>query len=185
MLNLETLDLVRLQERLVLLKSERIEEEAPPVATQMAWSLPGFGQGARVVTGFGNVPVEALRLRDPVKTRDGRFLPVKHIDTIRLDRRFLLTHPDAQPVEIPKHSLAQNAPTRDVLMSGEQKIRLPGQINQTIGKPAKVFAGLGRVQRKYQGYFTYYVFHCGEACVASVDGLWVDVEPKQLGNTEQ
>lgn len=183
MLNLETLDLGQLHERLILLKSAIVEEEVdeePVVAPQTAWSLPGFGPGARVATGFGHVPVEALRLRDPIKTRDGRFLPVKHIDTIRLDRRFLLTHPDAQPVEIPKHSLAANAPSRDLLMSGAQKIRVPGQLNQTVGKPAKECAGLGKVQRKYHGYFTYHVFHCAEPCVASVDGLWVDLDPRQL-----
>lgn len=180
MLNLETLDLGQLRQRLAQLQSAIEADEEPAVETDVPWSLPGFGPGARVATGFGPVPVEVLRLRDPVKTRDGRFLPVKHIDTIRLDRRFLLTHPDAQPVEIPKHGLAQNIPNRDVLMSGAQKIRLPGHLDQSVGKVAKDCAGLGRVQRKYQGYFNYHIFHCGEPCVVSIDGLWVDVDPRQL-----
>ncbi|MDP5086386.1 MAG: Hint domain-containing protein [Yoonia sp.] len=180
MLNLEDLDLGQLRERLVLLRSAIVEDEELSAEREAIWTLPGFGAGARVATGFGQVPVEALRLRDPVKTRDGLFLQVKHIDTIRLDRRFLLTHPDAQPVEIPKNSLAANAPNRDVLLSGGQKIRLPGRLDQTVGKPAKDCAGVGKVQRKHQGYFTYYVFHCGEPCVASVDGLWVDIDPTQL-----
>jgi hypothetical protein len=148
--------------------------------TTMLWSLPGFGAGARVFTGFGNVPVQALRLRDPVKTRDGRFLAVKYVDTVKLDRRFLLTHPDAQPIEIPKNAFALNVPNQPILVSGRQKVFLPRRYDQTSGTMAFDFVGIGRVQRKFHGYFTYYVFHCGERCTASIDDLWVDLDPAAL-----
>jgi hypothetical protein len=144
------------------------------------WSLPGFGAGARVTTAFGYVPVEALRLRDPIKTRDGRFLVVQHIDKVQLDRRFLLTHPEAQPIAIPKNGLAAAVPSQAILMSGSVRIQAPGRFYQAAGKLVTDYLGLGKVERKLHGYFTYYVFHCGAPCTVSIDGLWVDLDPASL-----
>ena len=152
----------------------------PSNGTKRPWSLSGFGAGARVTTAFGYVPVEALRRRDPVKTRDGRFLKVQHTDTVRLDRRFLLTHPDAQPIAIVKNGFATSVPNQTILMSGCQKIRPPGQFDQLPGKRAVDYVDLGRAEHKYHGYFTYYVFHCGEPCTVNLNGLWVDIDPDAL-----
>lgn len=160
--------------------SAAVKAEEPSTEAEQPWSLPGFGAGAIVTTAFGYVPVEALRLHDPVKTRDGRFLEVKHVDKVRLDRRFLLTHPDAQPIAIAKNGLAAAVPNNTVLMSGCQKIRSPGHFDQLTGKPAVDYVDLGRAERKYHGYFTYHVFHCGEPCVVNINGLWVDLEPDSL-----
>jgi hypothetical protein len=159
---------------------KELQSEPVTTKTKKSWSLPGFGAGARVTTAFGYVPVEALRRRDPIKTRDGRFLEVKHIDRIQLDRRFLLTHPEAQPIAIPKNGLAAAMPSQTVLMSGGVKIQLPGRFDQVSGKLAADYVGLGKVERQLHGYFTYYVFHCGEPCTASVGGLWVDLDPDSL-----
>lgn len=171
---------LRLQDGQVSRASAPASTREQTNATKMPWSLPGFGAGARVSTGLGNVPVEALRLRDPVRTRDGRFLAVKHIDTIRLDRRFLLTHPDAQPVEIPRNALAPNVPNQAILLSGRQRFLQPRRHDQTSGIMAIDAVGMGTVQRKFHGYFTYYVFHCGEPCMVSIDGIWVDLDPANL-----
>lgn len=180
MLNSQTPKPSWLQDKQVLRNSTPASAREPTNVTTMPWSLPGFGTGARVSTAFGYVPVEVLRLRDPVKTRDGRFLAVKHVDTIRLDRRFLLTHPDAQPIEIPKNALAMNVPNQTILVSGKQRLFPPRHYDQRSGTLALDFVGIGRVQRKFHGYFTYYVFHCGEPCTASIDGLWVDLDPAHL-----
>ncbi|SDZ20497.1 Hint domain-containing protein [Jannaschia faecimaris] len=147
-----------------------------PVATKRTWSLPGFGPGARVTTAFGDVPVEALRRRDPIKTRDGRFLGVQHLDIVRLDRRYLLTHPDAQPIEIQKDGLAPKIPIRTILMSGAQKISPLGRFDQVSAEIAADYVELGRAERKLHGYFTYYVFHCGERCTVNIDGIWIDLD---------
>lgn len=165
------------------LGSTPVEEVEQSVRPNRPWSLPGFGAGARVVTAFGYVQVEALRLRDPVKTRDGRFLEVQHIDKVQLDRRFLLTHPDAQPIEIVKDRLAATIPNKTILLSGCQMIRPPGQFDQGPGKSAEDYVDLGRAERKFHGYFTYHVFHCGEPCVVDINGLWVDLDPKALNQT--
>jgi hypothetical protein len=153
-----------------------VEETSTEIKTPF-WTLPGFGAGARVVTSFGYVPIEALRLRDAIKTRGGRFLEVQHVDIIRLDRRFLLTNPDAQPIAIPKDGLAEAIPNQTILVSGCQKIRSPERCDQVSSRLAVDYVGRGNVARKYHGYFTYYVFHCGEPCTINVNGLWVDLDP--------
>ncbi len=158
--------------------------ESTPVPSQAIkpsfWSLPGFGAGASVLTAFGHVPIELLRLGDPIKTRGGEFFKVKHVDAVRLDRRFLLTHPEAQPIAIPKNGLDANIPNQTTLVSSRQKIRAPSQFSRTIGKTASYYVGRGCIARKYHGYFTYHVFHCGKPCTVNVNGLWVDLEPATL-----
>ena len=167
-------------------KTNAVLAEKPSVATKKhSWFIPGFGAGARVATSFGHVPVEALRCRDEIRTREGCFLRIQHIDTIRLDRRFLLTHPDAQPIAIPKNGLAPDVPNQNILVSGSQKIGSPKQFDQISGRMASEYVGQTNIMRKNHGYFTYYVFHCGEPCTASVDGLWVDLDPDALGEIEE
>lgn len=181
----KTLESTVLKRILAQRNSETDIAEQPSAATTTPfWTLPGFGAGARVTTSFGNVPVEALRRRDAVKTRDGRFLEVRHVDTVRLDRRFLLSHPDAQPIAIPQNGLAADVPDQTTLVSGCQKIRSPGQFDEVSGRLAVNYLGLGNVTRQYHGYFNYYVFHCGEPCTVSVNGLWVDLDPDSLETTE-
>lgn len=166
--------------------SDTAVADEPSITTKSPfWSLPGFGAGARVATSFGHVPVEALRRRDPVRTRDGRFLMIEYIDTVRLDRRFLLTHPDAQPISIPKGGLAAGIPNQNVLVSGCQKIRSSGRFDQVSGRSAADYVGRANVARKLHGYFTYYVFHCGEPCTVDVNGMWVDLDPDILETPEE
>lgn len=166
--------------------SQAVSAKVRPVETeQLSWSLPGFGAGARVSTSFGHVPVEALRLRDEIRTSEGRFLRVQYIDTVRLDRRFLLTHADAHPIEIHKNGLGPSIPNRTILVSGCQKIRSPKRFDQMSGRMAKNYVGQNNVTHKFHGYFTYYVFHCGQPCIASVDGLWVNLDPDALRPLEE
>lgn len=158
---------------------------APSEPDQPAlWSLPGFGAGASVLTAFGNLPVELLRRGDAIKTRDGDFLKVTHVDTVRLDRRYLLTHPEAQPIAIPKDGLDANVPNQTTLVSSRQKIRSLGQFGRASVKTASDYVGRSSIARKYHGYFTYHVFHCGVPCTVSVNGLWVDIEPATLETPE-
>ncbi|KQI71242.1 hypothetical protein AN191_13165 [Loktanella sp. 5RATIMAR09] len=154
--------------------------KVPATAAEGSWYLPGFGAGARVATAFGYVPVEALRRRDPIKTQDGRFLRVAHVDTVRLDRRYLLTHPEAQPIAIRKNGLAPSIPSQEILMSGAQKISPLGRFDQVTCKVAADYIALGRAERKLHGHFTYYVFHCGEPCTVNINGIWIDLDPGSL-----
>lgn len=155
---------------------------AKPVDEQGA-GIAGFGAGARVQTSFGHVPVEALRRRDPIRTSTGRFLKAQFVDEIRLDRRFLLTHPETQPIAIPKDAFGASCPSQNICVSGGQKLRIPGRFDQAEGKAAEDLIGQMRIVSDLKGYFTYYVFHCGEPCTVCIDGLWVDIEPRSPDTT--
>jgi len=87
-----------------------------------------------------------------VRTSDGRFLKVQVVDEIRLDRRFLLTHPEAQPVTIPRDVFAPHSPNRDVRLSGAQVIKTPGRMDQADGKTAHDLIGQRRIRREQTGY---------------------------------
>lgn len=162
-----------------------VEKPIVQVEASQDWRIPGFGAGARVETSFGHVPIEALRKRDPVRTSDGRFVKVQFVDEIRLDRRFLLTHPEAQPITIPKDVLAPLSPNRDIRVSGAQVIKTPGRMDQANGKSAQDLIGQRRIRRELAGYFTYYVFHCGEPCTVSIDGMWFDIVPSTPDISEE
>ncbi|MEO9603539.1 MAG: Hint domain-containing protein [Roseobacter sp.] len=141
------------------------------------WCLPGFSGNARVTTSFGDLPIEALRLRDPVKTRSGRFLKVQWIDKVQLDEQFLSLHPEANPILIPDSSLGSMTPCNDVLVSPGQVLRMPRQTSDMKAMPAQSLVWRRNVERKPQRGFTYYLFHCGEPASISVEGLWFEVVP--------
>lgn len=145
------------------------------------WSLSGFSAKSRVLTSFGYVPMEALRRRDPVKTFDGRFLEVEFVDEIKLDRRYLIDHPEAQPILLPRHSLGASRPTTEMFVSGAQRLKINDRVHNDQGVLAEEMIGRAGIMRKSHGYFTYYRFHCGEPCTVHVDGIWCEIDPAPMG----
>ena len=76
---------------------------APPVVEKPAqstaeWVIPGFCGKSKVLTSFGNLPIEALRKNDPLKTAAGKFRKVTWVDKVTFEPEFLASHPEAQPV---------------------------------------------------------------------------------------
>ncbi len=143
----------------------------------LAWYKPGFGAKCRVMTSFGALPIEALRRRDPVKTSSGRFMEVQWVDQIRLDAKFMSLHPKANPVAIPKGALNGMTPETDILVSPGQALRMPGRTGSDTVSKAGGLIGRNGIAAKPQSGFTYYLFHCGEPVMVSIDGLWWEVSP--------
>ncbi|AXI48417.1 hypothetical protein C1J03_21940 [Sulfitobacter sp. SK012] len=174
---LQTIDDDQLLENVMMkLDSSEVATKRPrPQRDALSWTLPGFVAGARVATSFGNLPIEALRLRDPVRTISGDYLPVKWIDKIQLDTKFLSLHPEANPIFIPQGSLAPMAPNSDILVSPVQNLKLPKHTSGTPAISAQSIVGRGNIARKSQQNLTYYLFHCGEDTSISIDGLWFEI----------
>jgi len=153
-------------------------------AHQKDWSMPGFGTGTCIETSFGDVPVELLRRGDPVRTLDGQFLEVAFVDTVQFDRRYLLTHPQAQPVELPIDALGRDRPSKTTLLSGGQLVVKGenGRNNLTVACAELISSRSAR--RVAYGYFSYHIFHFGVRCAVFANGICVEVEPEPYGSKQ-
>lgn len=149
----------------------------PAPGPNKAWTLPGFGGRCRVSTSFGELPIEALRRRDMVKTRSGTYRQVQWIDEIRLDADFMARHPEAIPIQIRTRTLGPCSPVRDILLSPGQVIVASDFFGTKPMGAAFDLEGLPSVSRIPRSEMTYFMFHCGQPETVCVDGAWFFVAP--------
>ena len=141
------------------------------------WRLPGFGWNARVTTSFGEMPVQGVRLRDPLRSPKGDLHAVTWIDQVHLDEDFLHFYPDAQPIMIRAGSLGPGRPKSDLTVSPNQKINVsPTPFGQDL-RAARDLTGRPGVMRAASTGMTYYLFHCGQPATVIVEGLAIPVHP--------
>ncbi|AXI55753.1 hypothetical protein C1J05_15690 [Sulfitobacter sp. JL08] len=160
-----------------VLSDVKLRAPTPKPRIAKTWSLPGFFGKCRIMTSFGKLPIEALRKRDPVKTLSGEYLEVTWVDKIQLDEDFLLHHPQAQPVFIPRNGLGSLQPETNMLVSPAQRLKEPGRVGREALKPASELVGRTSATRLPHSGFTYYVFHCEKPAVINVEGIWFHVAP--------
>jgi len=149
----------------------------PTSNTSVSWKSPGFHRLCRVSTSFGDLPVEALRLRDQVKTLSGAYKQVQWIDKIRLDADFLRRHPEAHPIQLRARSLGGTQPGKNMLVSPGQMLHATGLIGNIKKGMAAEFDGYPSINRLQQTEITYYRFHCGEPETVCIEGAWFCVSP--------
>lgn len=148
-----------------------------PLPRAIAWTLPGFGETARVTTSFGDLPLQALRRRDPLRTAQGTIRPVQWCDRLRLDHGFLGANPDAQPIVILANALGNGVPKTDLVVSPHQLIGIhPPGYHQEF-RLARDLTGRPGILRRPVGQMTYHLFHCEEPAVVLVEGVAVMVAP--------
>lgn len=140
------------------------------------WNLSGFGAKARVGTTFGDLPIEALRLRDTLRTVDGRVARVQWIDQIHLDERFVSDHSSARPIGISAGAFSAGKPMREMVVSPAQ-IVCPDAYAPSRFFQAKDLSSHYNAHRLPSAGLTYFRFHCGEPVVVQVEGVWVKVQP--------
>lgn len=141
------------------------------------WVLPGFAPMTRITTSFGEVHAQALRERDLVRTKSGRFMPIVWLDRIRLDGDFLALHPDAQPIAIREGALGRGLPKNEIMLSPRQVIAAaPGVIAGPDRTAADLLNRPGVFRRPETG-LTYTMFHLGEPAVVFCEGVPVHVSP--------
>ncbi|PZR00732.1 MAG: hypothetical protein DI533_09405 [Cereibacter sphaeroides] len=151
---------------------------APRASSRSAveWGLPGICQRARVGTVFGDLPVEALRIRDELRTSNGTIARVQKIDTIHLDEEFLSLHPSALPVRIAANAFGAGKPAQEMLVSPQQEVSSEAHIAGRFVKAEQLQARVGALRASVHGA-TYYRFHCGEPVIIRVEGVWVRMSP--------
>jgi hypothetical protein len=92
-------------------------------------SLVCFMTGTLITTPDGAVPVEALAIGDPVLTSDGETKPVMWIGRQTVSRRF--ADPlRVLPIRIRAGALAENMPSRDLLVSPDHALLVDGVLIQ-------------------------------------------------------
>lgn len=164
----------RIRDALALMRrASDSDRDAPKVVD---WYLPGFVGSARVTTTFGDLPIEALRLRDDLRTYSGANARVQMVDKIHLDDEFIRTRQDALPIRIPANSFGLGKPMRDISVSPGQEICPDAHVASTF-MPAREMRGRFNVDTTHSAGLSYYRFHCGEPTIVRVEGIWVRVQP--------
>jgi len=138
------------------------------------WNLPGFAGNVRVGTDFGDLPIEALRIRDGIRTASGRIARVRWIDKIHLDADFMRRHPGAQPVRIPANAFGVGKPLQDMTVSPCQEVCSDAHVASRF-LLASQLVSQSRAHRLQTAGVTYYRFHCGDPVVVRCEGVWVSV----------
>ncbi len=85
-----------------------------------------FRRGTRIATPRGEVPVERLRIGDPVLTADGGVGPIKWIGRRRYPAAQVAAHPELRPVRIAAGALAPGLPRRALEVSPEHALLVDG-----------------------------------------------------------
>lgn len=150
-----------------------------PARKAIKWELPGFESKCRVATNFGDLPIEALRRRDKVRTISGAYREVQWVDRIRLDADFLSRHPEALPVMIRAKALGGVHPMTNMLVSPGQTVWVPKVSDGYHPAVAGELDGQPNIMRARRPEVTYYRFHCGSAEKVCVEGAWFCTAPPE------
>ena len=153
-------------------------EKTRKTESGVRWTLPGFEGKCRVSTSFGDLPIEALRVRDKVKCLSGGYAEVKWIDAIRLDVDFMIRHNEAHPIMIRARALGGNFPTNNMLVSPAQTIVIPDASGESRSVLAAELEGHPNIMRIHKNETTYYRFHVGTPEQVCIEGSWFFVSPE-------
>ncbi|MFV2001838.1 MAG: Hint domain-containing protein [Paracoccaceae bacterium] len=132
---------------------------------------------SRVSTSFGEVPAQALREHDRVRTKSGEYLEILEINRIKLDEEFLSYHPGAQPILIRAGALAASLPRADVILAPYQQLDKTQPCLLGSGDRAIDTISKPHCMRKSEPIITYTIFHCGQPATVNCEGLWIETAP--------
>ena len=161
------------EEKETLSPSRELASDASGGAADPEFRLQGILAQTCVTTNFGKVPAHLIRVGDRVRTRIGRYLPVKDIHEYKLDLEYIERHPEALPVLIRQGAIDGRHPTQDVLLSPEQLVTLDGKHTKTNLVHARE---LPRSRHKVDptlGLVAYYKFELEEPTEIFCEGIWV------------
>lgn len=145
--------------------------------SEKVWTMPGVGPLTPIPTMLGNMPAQALRERDLVRTATGEYRPLVRVDKIILDEEFLSLHPEALPVLVRRDSMHRGTPSTDLLFSPGQPLKSRTKRFESGCEYAIDLVGRPFVTRKAEAMFTYIVLHLAAAAVVPIDGFYLNIGP--------
>lgn len=155
------------------------ETGATPEGQGIRFTVPGFAPMTRIMTSFGAVYAQALRVGDMLRTRSGEYERIQWIDRVSLDEDFMSRNPDAQPVLIRQGAFGRDLPSQDVLLAPSQIVS-PNEVG-LIRNPirARDLTGKPRILRKSEPAITYTRFHVGKDADVMCEKLWISINPER------
>ncbi|WP_284944117.1 Hint domain-containing protein [Acidisoma cladoniae] len=81
-----------------------------------------YSRGTHVLTPTGEVPIETLKIGDPLVTRFGGIQPIRWIGRQSYAARFVQTNRDQHPVRIAAGALGDRLPARDLFVSPDHSM---------------------------------------------------------------
>lgn len=117
--------------------------------------VSGFLAGTRIETPAGETPVESLRPGHPIRTAEGRILPVRQVGRQAMVTR--LADPWAGlPIRLAAGALGAGLPRRDLLVCADHGLLLDGLLVQ-----AGALVGLPGITRATPAAATFTWWHVG------------------------
>lgn len=157
----------------LLRAADKSELKSSDGAADPEWRLQGILAKTRVTTNFGKVPAHLIHVGDRIRTRAGRYLPVKNIEVYKLDREYIERHSEALPVLIQQGAIDGKYPTQDVLLSPEQLVTLDGKHARADMVHAREIPRSRRTFDPSLGVVAYYKFTLEEPAEIYCEGVWV------------
>jgi len=138
-------------------------------AVELAEQTSCYAAGTRILTPHGAVPIEQLRIGDPVVTMSGT-LPVHWIGWRRVNLRRHKDPAQARPIRIRRGAFASNLPQRDLLVSPEHAVFVDGVLI-----PARLLVNHGSIaQDQAMNSVHYYHLELPHHAILFADGLPVE-----------
>ncbi len=93
-----------------------------------ASSMPCFVEGTRIATSHGQVPVEALRVGDLVRTADHGDQAIRWIGSRLVSSLELCVNSKLRPIRIAAGAMGEGQPERDLLVSRQHRLLVRSKI---------------------------------------------------------
>jgi hypothetical protein len=85
-----------------------------------------YATGTRILTARGELPIEALRVGEPVVCASGRLVPIHWLGRRRVDFRGHARPGEVWPVRIGKDAFGPGTPSRDLRVSPDHAVHVDG-----------------------------------------------------------
>jgi len=153
--------------------AQDVQTHAPAIALEISnLELGCVARGTKIATRRGEVAIEELRAGDEVVSRDHGLTPVRWIGRLFAQN---------VPVKVPAGAMGRRVPARDCWLSPDARLWMKGAefeeafTAREVLVPVKDLVGWRGISEDTAGSSEFYLFICDTPCVATVDGMHVEM----------